>query len=258
MVHVQGISACASADNRRPADCIGMAGRTKLVSEARLRAERDVRELVAEVRNARLAAGLRQADIARAIGWSVSRVGRLERGAVSGPGVVDLAIIGAAVGLALRPRLVPAPSRLRDAGQLRYINAYTNLVAPGGWQPQIEAAVGGPGDPRAFDLMMTRPGVRVAHEFITQLRDVQGQVRPILRKASDGNVTALVLVVADTRANRRAINEAGPALRTVFPLGTRATLDSMRAGQAPPAAGLVVLRLPIWSPRERSGEGAHT
>ena len=229
-----------------------MANRTKRIWEARLRSERESRELIVEVRGARLAAGLRQVDVARALGWSPARIGRLERGEVRTIGLTDLAIMSASVGLAMRCNLFPAPGRLRDAGQLRYINAYCELVRAGGWQPQIEAPVGGPGDLRAFDLLMARPGRRVAHEFITRLRDVQAQVRPILRKARDAQVDALVLAVADTHANRRAIKEAGQALATAFPLRTRSVLEAMRAGQVPPAAGLVLVEAPTSPARPAS------
>jgi hypothetical protein len=156
----------------------------------------------------------------------------------------DLASIGSIVGLGFSSRLVPAPGRLRDAAQLRYINRYCATVAAGGWRPFIEAPVSGGGDPRAFDLVMVSRGVRVAHEFITRLRDVQAQVRPILRKAGDAAVDALVLVVADTHANRTAVREAGEAMRAAFPRSGRDILREMRAGRCPTGNGLVFLRAP--------------
>lgn len=146
------------------------------------------------------------------------------------------------VGLALTSRLVPGPGRLRDAGQLRYINAYRDAIAGGGWQFRLEAQVGGPRDPRAFDLVLVRGSARVAHEFVTRLRDVQAQLRPMLRKVEEARISVLVLVLADTRANRQAVAEAGAALREVFPLGGRAVLSALRAGLMPAANGLVFIR----------------
>jgi hypothetical protein len=161
---------------------------------------------------------------------------------VRGTAVVDLAAHASVLGLVLTSRLIPGPGRLRDAGQLRYLNAYREVVAGAGWRFQLEARVGASGDPRAIDLLLVRGRIRVAHEFVTRLRDVQAQVRPMLRKAEDARVDALVLVLADTRTNREAVAQAGGSLRELFPLGSRAVLAAIRAGRAPAADGLLFVR----------------
>ena len=98
------------------------------------------------------------------------------------------------------------------------------------------------GDLRAFDLVLRRGKLSVAHEFISRLSNVQAQVRPLLQKQRDAGADCLVLVVRDTNENRRAVRAAGAALGDLFPLGTRAVLAAIRDVQGPAANGLVFWR----------------
>ncbi len=84
--------------------------------------------------------------------------------------------------------------------------------------------------------------MRVAHEFISGLRDVQGQVRPILVKQRDAGVGSLVLVLRETAENRRAVRQAGAMLTDMFPLGPRAVLAAIREGRDPGGNGIVFWR----------------
>lgn len=188
-----------------------------------------------------MAAGLRQSDIARAVRRSASAIGRVERGVVRRVGVEDLATHAAAVGLKLSTKLYPGSGRLRDAVQLEMIRRYLASVKQGGWSAALEVPIGPSGDLRAFDLVLARPSVRVAHEFVSRLRDVQAQIRPLLRKQQDSEIARLVVVVAGTNANRRAVAEADPVLRESFPLVSRTVLAALRSGRDPGANGLVLL-----------------
>ena len=218
-----------------------MANRLNRVDEALLAARRTVAEHGSDLREARVAAGLRQADVASLLRRSTSAIGRVERNAAGKVAVEDLAAHAAAVGLKLSTRLYPGPGRLRDAGQLEMITRYRAIVASGGWSAALEAPVGPAGNLRAFDLVLSRGSVRIAHEFVSRLRDVQAQIRPLLRKQRDSGVPRLVLVIAATHANRRALAEAEPTLREAFPLGSRTVLAALRAGRDPGANGLVLL-----------------
>ena len=51
----------------------------------------------------------------------------------------------------------------------------------------------------------------------------------------------IVLLLADTRHNRRVLREHREALRSTFPLDTRAVMAALRAGELPSANGIVVL-----------------
>jgi transcriptional regulator with XRE-family HTH domain len=218
-----------------------MANRIRIVEQAQRRAVRQRQELGTDLREARLAAGLRQGDVGKALGWSHTRVGRIERAQSQRVTLDDLAVFAACVGLSFNGKLFPAAGRLRDAAQLSMINRYRELVASGRWTTRLEAPVGQPGDQRAFDLLLARGSLRVMHEFISRLRDVQAQVRRLTVKQADAGEARLVLVIAATHANRRAVAEAGGALLDSFPLSTKAILGALRAGIDPGGNGIVFL-----------------
>ena len=218
-----------------------MANRIARVGEARIAARRRTVDVARDLREARLAAGLGQADIGQALGLSASQVGRVERGEQHRLPVEDIAAYAAAVGLRLSFGLYPTGGRLRDARQVQMIDTYRRLIEPGRWHLRIESPVGPPGDLRAFDLLASHGRLFVAHEFISRMRDAQAQIRPLMLKQRDARVDRLVLVVGATHGNRRAVAEAGTALRESFPLGTRAVLAALRAGRDPGNNGLVFI-----------------
>ena len=158
---------------------------------------------------------------------------------------LELACFAAVVGLSYSGKMFVGKSRLRDATQLRDDQLVPREPQAGwGWRCRIEEPLAVTGDLRAFDLMLRADAARVAHEFVSRLRDVQGQVRPLLVKQRDGGIATLVLVLRDTAQNRRAVHDAGPALRDSFPLGTRATLQAIRERRDPGANGIVFWRVP--------------
>jgi hypothetical protein len=57
---------------------------------------------------------------------------------------------------------------------------------------------------------------------------------------ADG-VASVVLLVADTRRNRRVLREFRPLLSDRYPLGTRRMMRDLAAGRLPAASGCVVL-----------------
>jgi hypothetical protein len=51
----------------------------------------------------------------------------------------------------------------------------------------------------------------------------------------------VVIVLAESASNRRALAEAADVIAADFPLGTRAVLRALSAGRDPGAHGIVVL-----------------
>ena len=223
-----------------------MANRIRRVPEAFAVGKRLQSELGRELRDARLARGLRQSDVARSIGVSHSRVGRVERNALRNLGLADAARHGATVGLRLYAHFYPTGGGLRDAAQLALLRRFRIRIGDL-WHWQLEAPLNVAGDLRAFDALLTAtraPGgspITVAVEAITRLRDVQAQLRDLTLKQRDGQVLRLVILVAATHANRTALRSAADVLATAFPLGTRATLAALAAGADPGANGIVLL-----------------
>jgi len=217
-----------------------MANRVRRIDEATIAGRTLQVELGAVLREARLARGLRQIDVARAMDVSHARISRVELGVLRDLAVADAARHGAAVGLRLHARFYPRGSGLRDAAQLdllRRLRARTGDA----WSWQLEAPLNIPGDMRAFDLLLTRGGATIAVEAITRLRDAQAQLREATRKQRDGQVSRLVVLLSATPHNRDAIGSAGDVLATTFPLSTRATLAALANGEDPGQNGIVLL-----------------
>ena len=217
-----------------------MASRTNRVDEAKVASRRIQAELGSELRDARVARGLRQTDVARAAGSSHSHVSRLEGGQLASVGLADLASHGAVVGLRLRARFYPTGGGLRDEAQLALLR---RLRARTGNQFhwQLEAPLNLPGDLRAFDALLSNGGVTIAVEAITRLRDAQAQLRAATLKQRDGGVERLIIVLRTSHSNRQALASGGDVLAIQFPLGTKAILAALARGADPGQNGIVLL-----------------
>lgn len=211
----------------------------RVLDEAVRRGDRIRRQLGDDLRNARIQSGLSQRDVARALGCSSATISRVERGLVRRVTVAHLVRHAAVVGLTLRADLLPIGAPIRDAGQLRVINRLESHVRPP-FEWLLEMLVG-PNDMRAFDAGAVRPGCRVGFDVWSRVRDVQAQARASQRKQLDGGVDRLILVFGDTWANRKAVGDAGAALRRAFPLSSRQVLTALRGGQDPGANGIVFI-----------------
>ena len=195
---------------------------------------------IRDLRSARLARGLSQLRVARALGVSAQLVSRWERG-VGAPGIVRVAEWGGAVGLDVSVRSFAGGVALRDAGQLRVLGRARSVIG-GDWAWRTEVAVSAnPLDRRAVDAVISRGGVRIGLEVITHLTDAQAQLRAVTLKQEAARFDAMVLVLANTRHNRSALVDAAPSLAPIFPLRGRAVLAALRAGRAPAADGLVLV-----------------
>jgi hypothetical protein len=78
-------------------------------------------------------------------------------------------------------------------------------------------------------------------EAETRVADAQAVMRKLALKLRDGGVDHLLLIVADTRANRDAIAAAGMAVRELFPISPRRALRALAAGRHPGGSALVFL-----------------
>jgi transcriptional regulator with XRE-family HTH domain len=193
-----------------------------------------------DFRTARLAANLSLRDVARAAGMSHSQVARFEHGELR---VVDLQAIGACcavVGLDLAVRTYLAGDALRDRAQYGLLERLHALLhATLRWL--LEVPIGRDGDVRAWDAEIRGQGWRAHVEAETRLTDGQALLRKLALKIRDGGSGPLILLVADTRANREALVTLRPALRELLPLDARPILAALREGREPPGSGIVVL-----------------
>jgi transcriptional regulator with XRE-family HTH domain len=195
--------------------------------------------IATELREARRAAGVSQTHVASVAGLTQSSISRVERSARRDVSIDDLAVHAAALGLRLFVKVYPDRSAVRDAAHLRLLAAFRALVHPT-FQWQSEAPVVTSGDMRAWDVLLSGPVV-IGVDAETRLHDIQAIQRRMELKRRDGNVDRVLLVVADTRHNRRVLDEHGIALAGSFPARPRAVLEGLSRGIDPGGDGIVLV-----------------
>jgi transcriptional regulator with XRE-family HTH domain len=218
-----------------------MGNRVRILDQAVREMRRVLIDIGLELRDARLALGLSQLAVAHALGWSGSKVGRIERGEDRSVKVLDLVRFGSVVGRRPWIKLFPAAGRLRDAAQLRLEESFLAAVKPGGWAVAVEDPLPLVGDLRAFDIVLRRT-VSIGTEIISRLHDAQAQLRPIMLKQRDAAIDRVVIVAKDSAVNRQAVREAEAVLASAFPCRGRGLMTALRAGRDPGGNGLLFLR----------------
>ena len=206
------------------------------------RGERLLQTLAGEVRDARIALGIPQKDVARSVNMSQSRISRLEAGKLRGLSLLDAARVASAVGLDVWMRLFPSARRPRDAGSLIRLRGLLGNVAPP-LRYRLEVPLPSTGaylDQRAWDAVIEGLDEETAVEVELRLYDIQAQFRRIFLKQRDGRLDRLLIVVADTRVNRRVLAENSELLAQLPRLRTSTVIAALRAGQHPPS-GIVLV-----------------
>lgn len=205
----------------------------------RAQAHRLLRELGAELQNARRSAGLSQAEVARAAGVDPSSISRLERAKWPEASLQSLAIAYSIVGHRMTARAYPIEAPLRDAAHVRLLGRLRALL-PAGCPMWTEVPIAR-GDPRAWDAVLDTVDGPCRVEAETALHDVQALERRVALKMVDGRVDRVILLVSDTTRNRLALRAAETLLDGRFPARGRRVLRDLRAGRCPPASGIALL-----------------
>ena len=218
----------------------GMATKERAADRGQRRGEELLRRLGGEIRQARIAAGLSQGDVAKAAGISTAPQSRIERARHRGVSFVDLARILAVVGLDLAAQAYPVGDPLRDRRHHDLLERLLSRVAlPLRCAREVPLPLAG--DRRAWDALISGEGQLTGIEAEIAVRDLQALQRRVELKRRDGRVDHLILLIAGTRANRAAIRAAGGALTDRFPVGTREVLAALESGRHPSADGIVIL-----------------
>ncbi|MGZ9231215.1 MAG: helix-turn-helix domain-containing protein [Candidatus Limnocylindrales bacterium] len=217
-----------------------MATLQRRLDRGRDQAERIFREAGAEIRLTRRGAGVSIRAAAASVGMSETMFGRIERGRLPQVTVTQLAVASAAVGLRFAGRAYPDGDPVRDEAHTRLLQRFRDEL-PVGTPWRLEVPLPIPGDRRAWDAQCVLDPSTVAVEAEMRLSDLQALDRRIALKRRDGSVGLVVLLIADTHANRRHLAENRELLRPSFPLDSRAILAAVRLGQPPSAPGIVVL-----------------
>lgn len=217
-----------------------MASRTRPVYEATRFSRWLLADIGRELRLARIGSGMRQVDVARAIGTSKSRVCRVEHAQVPTLTVADLTRHAAVVGLKPYLKLFPLGRRLLDGPQLELLGRFRERLHPS-WTWETEVPMPIEGDLRSGDCRVGVPDCTILVEAYTRLSDFQAQTASAARKKRDLGADRLILLLAATHANRRAAGEASGVSDGSFPLRTRAVLAAMADGRDPGDDAIVFL-----------------
>lgn len=228
-----------SGDKHRPSRCLDDDSRAPPRPREATR-QRWLSSIGDEFREARVSAGLSQNAVGQRIGRSHAQVSRIERGVVPEVSFQTLAVIASALGLDLPLRSFPSGDPLRDAGQLAVLARFRAAVSPR-VRHRTEVPLGIPGDRRAWDEVMLGRDWSMPVEAESRVRDTQALRRRLALKCRDARVDRVLLVVADTRHNRRAVRLAEADFREAFPLNGRRAMAALKRGDLPPASALVFL-----------------
>src|SRR6187549_2821295 len=117
-----------------------MTAQERIADSARRRARDELAALAREIRDARLSAGRRQLDVARAAGISDSELSRLELGQTVDMSYEVVAAVGALVGLRVVLRAYPGDRVLFDGAQVRLLRALRERLGPD-WSWRFEVPV---------------------------------------------------------------------------------------------------------------------
>jgi hypothetical protein len=196
------------------------------------------RRLATDFGGARRSAGLSLRDVGAATRTSHQQVRRFERGELIHVDIGDVGAWCATVGLELGLRAFPAGDPIRDRAQLGLLERLRGrLHASLDWRTEVGLPIAG--DLRAWDAVISGTRWRAMVDAETVLDDLQALDRRVSLKARDGRADIVLLVVADTIRNRRALR-AAPGALSWLSRRSRPVLRALARGEAPPS-GIVIL-----------------
>jgi hypothetical protein len=164
---------------------------------------------------------------------------RFERGEIEYLSVADLGAWCAVVGLDLALRAYAAGDPIRDRAQLALLERLRARLHPSlKWATEVPFPI--EGDLRAWDAMIRGNDWRLPVDAETALDDLQATERRLTLKRRDGGIDHVIVLVADTPRNRRALASA-PGAFADLPLRTRAILNALGNARDPGGSGIVIL-----------------
>jgi transcriptional regulator with XRE-family HTH domain len=213
----------------------------RAIERARRLGDRFLRDAGTTFRETRVALALSQAHVAGAAGISRTRYGRIEASRVTTLTILEFTSVAAVLGLDPAVRLYPGGTPVRDSGHASKIRGFVaNTRAPLIQRTEVPLPVQGDRtELRAWDLVLVGGQERTTAEFEMRLADVQALLRRIGMKRRDDPSEHFVLVVADTRTNRRVLAEYGELFTDLPRLSTARVLAALRGGRHP-GSGLVL------------------
>jgi transcriptional regulator with XRE-family HTH domain len=217
-----------------------MTTKERASDRGRREASRLIAVIGSELREARLASGLSQGVVARAAGLSHPVVSRIERGLAPNVPLRRLAVLASVLGLRLSVRAYPVGLPIRDAAQVALIERLRAVLHPSlRWRAEVPIPI--EGDLRAWDGTIQGPSWTVCVDAETRIQDAQVLARRTALKQRDSHADRVLLLVADTRANREIVRAVSGSL-VADPLPADEMLQALRSGRDPGGNGVILLR----------------
>jgi hypothetical protein len=174
---------------------------------------------------------------------SAAKISRLERAQLPRLTIVDASRVAGVLGLDLVVRVYPGGSSLRDAAHVdRLRRILKHVRAPLRYRIDVPRPQrpDQPMEQRGWDAMLYGHGRRTGIELEMRLRDAQATIRRHGMKRRDDPVEGFLLVLADTRTNRRIYAENADLWPELPRLRTSRVLATFEAGEHPPS-GIVFI-----------------
>ena len=218
-----------------------MATATRARAAGLRRAERHISDIGEAFLEQRVALGLSQEHAAAASGMDRLRYGRIERGQLAGT-LRELNVIAAVLGLDLAVRLYPGGVPVRDAAHSGRLERFlAHCRAPLRYRVEVGLPNrAGAYEQRAWDAMLFGGGERTVIELEMRVRDAQAMRRRHDLKRRDDPTEGFLLLIADTRHNRRVINEFAALFEDLPRLRPSDVFRALEFGRRP-ATGLLFL-----------------
>lgn len=226
---------------RRSANTSPMATRETRLNRGRRRGESLTRRLVNELVVARQSRNISQRRLAAELHRSQSELWRLEHvEPLRRISLVDLAEVASALGLELAASLYPVGDPIRDKGHIALLGRFRALLSPA-YRVTAETPLPLPGDRRSWDLLLRLDGTLIGVECETRVRDGQALVRHIRERERDGGVDHVVLILAESAANRRLLPQLREMLGDRFATPARVALACLRSGTPLPGSAVLLV-----------------
>lgn len=220
-----------------------MATTERALDRGNRRGHRSVRIVGEEFRDQRLGLGISQQRVADAARIQRSRYSRIECGRVEALTIVEASRVASVLGLDLVVRAYPGGSPLRDAAHAERLRRILSHVRPPlryRLDVPLPQRPDQPMEQRGWDAMLYGRARRTGIELEMRLWDAQATIRRHAMKQRDDRVDGFLLVLADTRTNRRVYAENADLWPDLPRLRTSRVLAALDAGEHPPS-GIVFI-----------------
>jgi transcriptional regulator with XRE-family HTH domain len=214
----------------------------RLQEEARRRTRRQLDDIGSELLEGRLTLNLSQQLLAEACGMSRKHYGQIERGSNSSLTIAELNRIAAVLGLMPSIRVYPGGVSVRDVASATRLQRFLAEVRhPLTFRLEVALpVVEGRLERRAWDAVVYRDRERCAVELEMRLRDVQQLRRRFDLKRRDDPTESFLLLIADTRHNRRVLAAFDALFADLPRLRPSQVRTALAEGRLPPTGILLI------------------